>query len=212
MATPPTLPTLAGLTWSRHRKPGFKTRIAKHVSGREVRSPLMQYPIYEFEATYSGMLASASPKANVANLGANSQQLFEDFFEQMQGQSGTFLYVDPNDNTVTGQLLGVGDGSTKVFTFARTQPGGGFNMPVGWVTTINNVYVSGVSTGAYTFAAPNTLTMTAAPAAAAQVTADFVYAFNCRFSDDTMDFEEFMSQLFRLQKVTFQSVKSWLGG
>ena len=58
MTTPPSLPTLAGLTWSRHKKPGFSTRVASHVSGREVRVALMSYPLYEFEAVYSGLASS----------------------------------------------------------------------------------------------------------------------------------------------------------
>ena len=41
MTAPPSLPALPGLAWSRHKKPGFSTRVAQHVSGREVRVALM---------------------------------------------------------------------------------------------------------------------------------------------------------------------------
>ena len=58
MTTPPSLPTLAGLAWSRHKKPGFSTRVASHVSGREVRVALMSYPLYEFEAVYNGLASN----------------------------------------------------------------------------------------------------------------------------------------------------------
>ncbi len=60
MTTPPSLPSLAGLSWSRHKKPGFSTRVASHASGREVRVALMSYPLYEFEAVYDGLASSAT--------------------------------------------------------------------------------------------------------------------------------------------------------
>jgi uncharacterized protein (TIGR02217 family) len=208
MTTPPLLPTLPGLSWSRHKKPGFNTRVASHASGREVRVPLMAYPLYEFEAKY-GLTSSATL---FAGLQANSLQALMGFFLQLQGQAGTFLYADPDDNAVTGQFLGNGDGTTTTFQLVRSL--GGFVEPVSWVTTINNVYLNGVAQAgsSYGLAAPNTLTFSAAPAAGAAITADFSFAFNCRFLDDQMDFEEFMSNLWRLDSVKFRSVKSWLGG
>src|ERR1700733_12673634 len=126
MITPPSLPTLPGLAWSRHKKPAFNTRIASHASGREVRVALMNYPLYEFEAAYEGLTSSAS---GFAGLGASSLQNLMGFFLQLQGQFGTFLYTDPDDSTVTGQGIGVGDGTTTAFTFVRAL--GAFAEPVG---------------------------------------------------------------------------------
>ena len=65
------------------------------------------------------------------------------FFLQLQGQFGTFLYTDPDDNTVTGQAFATGDGSTTSFTIERSL--GGFLEPVGWVTSIANVYLNGAA-------------------------------------------------------------------
>ncbi len=209
MTTPPSLPTLAGLGWSRHKKPGFATRVASHVSGREVRVALMEYPLYEFEAVYNGLTSSASL---FAGLGASSLQTLMGFFLQLQGQFGTFLYTDPDDNTVTGQAFATGDGSTTSFTMMRTL--GGFLEPVGWVTNIADVYLNGTvqSGGAYSLTPPNTLVFTTAPGSGAVVSAGFSYAFNCRFLDDRMDFEEFMANLWKLDSMKFRSIKSWLGG
>lgn len=207
MTTPPALPSLPGLAWSRHKKPTFNTRIASHVSGREVRVPLMSYPLYEFEATYDGLTSSATL---FAGLGTSSLQNLMGFFLQLQGQFGTFLYTDPDDNTVTGQAIGTGDGTTTSFQMVRTL--GGFVEPVGWVTAISNVYLNGTpqSGGAYSLSAPNTLVFVSAPGAGVAITADFSYAFNCRFLDDNMDFEEFMATLWKLDSMKFRSIKSWL--
>ncbi len=205
MTTPPSLPSLAGLAWSRHKKPGFSTRVAAHVSGREVRVALMSYPLYEFEAVYNGLASSAT--AGFAGLGASSLQSLMGFFLQLQGQFGTFLYTDPDDNTVTGQAFATGDGSTTSFTMERSL--GGFLEPVGWVTSIANVYLNGAaqSGSAYSLTTPNTLTFATAPGSGVVVSADFSYAFNCRFLDDQMDFEEFMSNLWKLDSMKFRSVK-----
>src|SRR5580658_8770348 len=173
MTTPPSLPALAGLAWSRHKKPGFSTRVASHVSGREVRVALMSYPLYEFEAVYNGLTSSGS---TFAGLGANSLQSLMGFFLQLQGQFGTFLYTDPEDSGVTGQGIGIGDGTTTAFTFVRAL--GGFAEPVGWVTAVSNVYLNGAlqSGGSYSLTTPNTLTFTTPPGAGVVVSADFSFA------------------------------------
>ena len=44
----------------------------------------------------------------------------------------------------------------------------------------------------------------------AVVSANFSYAFQCRFLDDQMEFEEFMANLWKLGSMKFRSVKSWL--
>lgn len=205
MTTPPSLPSLAGLSWSRHKKPGFSTRVAPHVSGREVRVALMNYPLYEFETVYNGLASSATP--GFVGLGATSLQSLMGFFLQLQGQFSTFLYTDPDDNTVAAQAFATGDGTTTSFTMMRSL--GGFLEPAGWVTSIANVYLNGVvqSASSYSLAAPNTLTFGSAPGSGLAVSADFSYAFNCRFLDDQLDFEEFMSNLWRLDSMKFRSVK-----
>jgi hypothetical protein len=169
-----------------------------------VRVALMSYPLYEFEAVYDGLTSSTD---SFAGLGASSLQSLMGFFLQLQGQFGTFLYTDPDDNTVTGQVFATGDGSTTTFTMMRSL--GGFLEPVGWVTNLTNVYLNGtVQPGSgYSLAPPNSLTFTTAPAAGAAVSADFSYAFNCRFLDDQMDFEEFMATLWKLDSMKFRSVK-----
>lgn len=206
MTVPPSLPGLAGLSWSRHKKPGFSTRVASHVSGREVRVALMSYPLYEFEAVYNGLASSATPV--FAGLGAASLQSLMGFFLQLQGQFGTFLYTDPDDNMVTAQAFATGDGATTSFTIMRSL--GAFLEPVGWVASIANVYLNGVAQtlSAYNLTTPNTLVFTSAPGSGVTVSADFSYAFNCRFLDDQMDFEEFMSNLWRLASMKFRSVKA----
>jgi len=203
MTAPPSLPTLPGLSWSRFKRPAFSTRIADHVSGREVRSPFRSTPLYEFEVNYDGLTSSAS---TYPGLGASSLQTLMGFFLQLQGQFGTFLYSDPDDNAVADELLGTGDGTTTTFAFVRTL--GGFSEPVSFVTSVSKLSLNGVNQlSGWALAAPNSLVFTSAPAMGVAITADFSFAFECRFLDDQMNFEAFMSQLWQLQKMTFRSVK-----
>ena len=140
MTNPPFFPALPGQGWSARKKPTFATLVASHVSGREVRDALYVNPIWQFELTFDGL---ASDATSYPGLGAQSLQALMGLFLQCQGQWGTFLYVDPSDNAVSGQALGVGDGTTTTFTLARSL--GGFLEPVGWVTNVSQVSVGGAA-------------------------------------------------------------------
>jgi hypothetical protein len=204
MATPPSFPTLAGLGWSVHKKPLFSTLVASHVSGREVREPLYQNPIWSFELTYDGL--SSSPTA-YPGLGSDSQQTLLGFFLQLQGQFGTFLFADPTDNIATNATFATGDGASQSFTFSRFM--GAFLEPVGWVLAVSNVFLNGVNhpTG-WTLSQPNSLIFTSPPGPGVLIAATFSYAFQCRFEDDDMDFEQFMSNLWKVDSVKFRSVRT----
>ena len=124
--TTPVFPVLPGQGWSVHKKPAFATIVAPHVSGREVRDALYVNPIWEFETSFDGMDSSSS---SYPGLGAQSLQSLMGLFLQCQGQFGTFLYYDPTDYSVSGQVFGTGNGSTTSFQLLRTL--GGFGE---WVT------------------------------------------------------------------------------
>jgi uncharacterized protein (TIGR02217 family) len=205
VTTPPSFPTLAGLGFSVHKKPVFSTIVVSHVSGREVRDALYQNPIWQFELTFDGLDSSGG---SYPGLGAQSLQTLMGFFLLNQGQYGTFLYTDPTDHTVTGQGIGTGDGATTTFTFGRTM--GGFFELVGWVTNIAIVYLNGVVQpgSAFDLAPPNQIIFTSAPGSGVAITADFSYAFQCRFDSDDQDFEQFMSNLWKADSVKFKSVRT----
>jgi uncharacterized protein (TIGR02217 family) len=204
VTTPPSFPTLAGVGWSVHKKPVFSTVVASHVSGREVRDALYQNPIWQFELTFDGLDSSATA---YPGLGGNSLQDLMGFFLQMQGQFGTFLYTDPTDNAAMATVFATGDGTTTTFTFSRFM--GSFLEPVGWVLTVSDVYINGVSqSSGWSLSTPNSLVFTTAPGSGASIAATFTYAFQCRFDSDDMDFEQFMSNLWKLDSLKFKSVRT----
>jgi len=204
VATPPSFPTLAGLGWSVHKKPVFSTLVASHVSGREVRDALYTNPLWQFELTIDGMDSSSN---FYPNLVANSLQAVMGLFLACQGQYSTFLYMDPTDSAVTNGGIATGDGATTTFTFAR--PMGTFLEPVGWVTSVSNVYLNEVNQASgWSLSTPNSLVFATAPGAGVAIAASFAYAFQCRFDADDLDFEEFMQNLWTAKSVKFRSVRT----
>ncbi|HKR18643.1 MAG TPA: DUF2460 domain-containing protein [Stellaceae bacterium] len=197
--TEPLFPALAGLGWSVKRSPVWKTRAQQAISGKETRLADWSYPAWHWALTFDFLRATPS---------AAEFQSLAGFFNQRQGAFGTFLYADADDNAVTGQSLGAGDGATVSFQLVRAF--GGFIEPVLAPNVVSAVYLAGVvqSPSAYSVN-PTTglLTFTAAPASGAAITADFSYYFRCRFAEDTVDFEKFMATLYRAQKLAFISLK-----
>jgi acetylornithine deacetylase/succinyl-diaminopimelate desuccinylase-like protein len=203
VTTPPNFPVLPGQGWSVHKKPSFSTRVASHVSGREVRAPFYAQALYEFEVTFDGLASNAA----YPGLGANSLQSLMALYLQVQGQFGTFLYTDPTDNAQAVSISAVpatGDGTNKVFTLQRTL--GGVTEPVSWITGTPVVLDNGSPAGAFAVAG-NTIMFTTAPLAGHTIAATCTYAFNCRFLDDQVDFENFMNGLWMVSSLKFRSVK-----
>lgn len=197
----PVFPTLPGQGWSVKKTPTFSTRVAAHSSGREVRLGLYVHALYAFELVFNGLDSSSQ----FAGLQYQSLQTLMGFWLQCGGQLGSFLYVDPSDNSVSSQVFAVGDGATTAFTLGRTI--GGCFEPVSYVTAISSVTVAGVATSAYALTAPNTITFAAAPAAGAALAWAGTYGFQCRFLDDQAAFDNFMSGLWKLDSLKFRSVR-----
>ena len=85
-----------------------------------------------------------------------------------------------------------------------------------WVTSVSHLHRSAacVRAGARwstlrLYARANSLVFATAPARAGRaIGASFSYAFQCRFEDDTVDFEEFMQSLWRVDSLKFRSVRT----
>ena len=124
----------------------------------------------------------------------------------------SFLYQDADDNSVTAQPVGVGDGSTASFQMIRSF-GNFVELILAPIPSSASIFVNGIlSNSANVFPWGSTtaglLSFGSAPATSAAITATFSYYFPCRFVEDSMDFEKFMNQLWQGKKVGFISLKS----
>lgn len=198
------LPTLPGLAWHVKKRPKFNTAIASHVSGREVRVSNYAYPIWEWEMKFEFLRADAHSEL---------QQLMG-FFLARAGAFDTFLYRDPSeDNQVQDHLLAVGDGATTKFTLTKTY--GGFTEPCGYVDSSSlaiRFQPSGATeaqpqTTGWTFVSPNQIVFAVPPPVGTSVLIDFTWYYRVRFAEDSQDYDNFMFDLWQLQKLSIQSVK-----
>jgi uncharacterized protein (TIGR02217 family) len=198
------LPVLSGQGWSVTKTPTFQTRIQRAVSGRELRALDYPYPLWQFTAVFN--LLRDQPAA-----GYNDLRTLMGFFMACNGAFATFLYDDPTDDNVTGQPIGIGDGSTNVFQLVRSFGGTiGFIEPMPAPNVVSAIYFNGLvqSPAGYSVdPATGLVTFAAAPGSGVVIAADFTYYFRCRFVDDSYDFENFMYQLWQLKKLTFISVR-----
>lgn len=200
-------PAFAGLGWSVTRTPSWKTRVQTSISGKETRIADWSYPRWQWDLTYDFLLQgtlNSQTRADFANLAG--------FFNARQGMWDSFLYQDSDDNAVTGQVIGTGDGITATFQLIRTF--GNFIEPVTAPNSVSSIYLGGVrqSSGSYSVAgwgaaSPGLVTFTAAPGAGVSIAADFTYYFPVRFVADQQNFEKFMQALYRAKKVPFISIK-----
>src|ERR1700744_4056186 len=100
------LPSLAGLGFDVVRTLKWDTNIQTNISGKECRIAMQTFPLWQWDLTYN-VLRSAATFGEL-------QQLVG-FFNARQGMFDTFLYEDADDNAVTGQMIGTGDGGTAAF-------------------------------------------------------------------------------------------------
>lgn len=208
MADVGVFPSLPGLAWSVVKAPTFQTRIQRAVSGRELRALDYPYPLWQFTLSFDFL------RDDVA-AGLNELRTLLGFFLLCQGAFGTFLFDDPSDDTVAGQVLSPLAGSLTQYQLARTLgdaslPGGGFAEPIPAPRTVGAIRFNGIAqnpSGYTVDPATGVVTFSTAPPRAEVVTADFTYWFRCRFVDDRYDFENFMLRLWALKKLTFISVR-----
>ena len=197
-------PALTGLTWPVIRSPIWKTRTQTSVRGREVRIKDQIYPRWKYQLVYS-FLRGFPPFSEI-------QQMMQ-FFNGIGGSWDTFLFNDLTDNATQIENIALADGVTTVYQLTRQILHGGFREPI---TAPNlgapfRIYLNSVilpGPGNYSVdPATGLVTFTGAPGPpGAPIEADFSYYFRCRFTTDTLDFEQFMDRLWELKKVEFESV------
>jgi len=197
------LPSLIGLGFDVVRTPQWDTVVQQALNGKETRLARQTYPRWKWELTYN--LLRSNP------FYGELQQL-AGFFNERQGKYDTFLYQDADDNSITGQSIGTGDGTTTSFQLIRTF--GGFIEPMLAPNVVSAVYInsvvqtSGVSINYWGSTSPGMITFTTAPASGTAITANFSYYFPVRMDTDNVSFNMFLSQYYKAKKFSFISVKN----
>jgi uncharacterized protein (TIGR02217 family) len=192
-------PDLPGLKWSTTKTPLWKTRVQQSVSGKELRTALMSFPLWRYSLAYEVLRAEAAYQELQTLIG---------FFNARRGSWDDFLYRDPDDNAVTAQQFGVGDGATK--DFQLTRPFGGFVEPVQNVNGTPSIYKGGLLQATpvdYSLSATGLVSFVAAPANGVALSWTGGYYQRCRFEQDTAEFTQFLKDLWEARRIEFRTVK-----
>lgn len=200
---------LPGVTFNIKRTPQFQTRIQVAISGAETRIADWSFPRYSYELQFEFLRNNATYQ---------ELQRLSAFFLARRGSFDSWLFDDVDDNTVTGQAIGIGDGATFDFPLVRSYGAPGHPAwldTIGAPNVVSAVYLDGVVqtvTTDYTVsvwgdATPGVISFVSAPGGSVVITADFTFYWPCRFVDDLLDFEKFMSFLWKAQKVKFMTIK-----
>ena len=190
-------PVLPGLMFGATKAPIWSTVLKTAASGREYRASLFQVPRYRYTLQYE-FLRDQVAYTELPTLLS--------FFNQVGGNWDSFLFSDPDDNAVTAQAFGIGDGTTLVFQLVRTL--GSFVEPVYCPQAGASIYVNGTLTGGATVStATGLVTFTTAPAGGAALTWSGSSYWRCRFDLETLEFSKFMQDLWDAKRVTLITVK-----
>lgn len=195
-------PTLAGATYPVMKSPTWATDVQRSISGKVSTLARWSYPIYKFELPFSFLrVGSTFPE----------YETLMAFYNSAQGRANLFRFNDPDDNTVTANTFGTGDGTTTEFQLLRTITGTGVNWndPVFYPVTAE-IYVNGVlkTDGVdYTIDDYGLVTFAVAPAAAAALTWTGTFDWLVRFSEDAVTFEQFVRRIYEMKSITFATEK-----
>ena len=194
-------PSLPGLSWPVLKSPQWTTRAQTSVSGKEIRTSFMAYPLWQFTLTYDVLRGASAFK---------EYQRLTDFFNARRGAWDDFLFDDVLDNSVALEQFGTGNAATTAFQLLRRIYAGGFIEPVQNLNAAPSIFVNGVLktlTTDYTISSTGLVSFTSAPAGGAVLTWTGTFYYRVKFVKDALDFEEFLKDLWSLKKVELRSIK-----
>lgn len=208
---PNDLPGLAfDVTWSPQF---FNLPTQTAASGADIDLALAAYPLHTFELTYAFLR-----DGDIAP-GTSEFKRMMGFFLALGGTVGRFLFRNPDDNSVQGQVIGTTDGVNHLFgplvrTFGTEDASG--TEPVGYLdlTKPFKLYLDGVWQDPSTYTIITTapvdqqIQFNGVPTAGQVMTVDMSYFYYCKFADNASTFSKFLDQIWELQKITIHSCRA----
>lgn len=189
------LPTLPGLTWNTKKTPELNTGVQRSVNLSELRASFSSTPVWNFTREYELLRDDTMH---------NELQQLLGFFLARYGAWDSWLFLDADDGAATLMSFGTGDGGTTAFQLKRSM--GVFSEAVSNIAASPSIYKAGVLQTVmtdYAINATGLVTFVSAPANGAALTWSGTYYFRCRFKEDMLEFEQFMSKLWDAKTVEF---------
>lgn len=203
-------PTLPGLGFDVKRTYQWKTFVQEALSGKQSALNGRQYPLISYELIYNVLRRNTTPDEYQSLIGLHNQ---------MKGRFDTFLFTDPDFNTITAGnaaqygVFGTGDGSTLTFQLLATLQNSGGPGAAEIIQNLNGTPVlydngSTISSANYTIGATGIVTFGAghAPVSSHMLTWSGSWYYRCRFDEDALEVSKFMQNYWNCT-AKFQSVK-----
>ena len=203
--------------WPIKKTPLFNTLTRTPSTGRgELRIPLMQFPLWNYELDISYLPGDATGVFNqlgIYNIGNNwpysPWQVLINFLQYIQGAGVDWLFFDPFHNTVTNQEIAIGNGTSTEFSMIWTLVTDGAQELVQNFVSPPSIYVNGVLqtiTVDYTIDTFGTLSFVTAPPNTYPITWSGQFFYRAHFLDDFwQDLSENWYQQWTM-KLKFRSV------
>ncbi len=210
---------LPGVTYGSTWTPQFfNLPTATTASGAEIDLAIAQYPLHDFELIYEVLRDGVGGGTWLNGQGLEFKTMMG-FLLQIGGTAGRFLFQNPDDDAVTQNSIGVGNGATTTFTLTRTFGANGYGgtEPVGQVNTGApfNLYLAGSTTPTsptlYTISTANpvanTVTFTTAPTAGQNIAVDMSYYYYCKLASSNNSIKKVMNSLWSMDKIKLHSCR-----
>ena len=183
------------------KSPVYNTIVQRPVAGSGVAAAGLQpYPTWTFEFDFDRIQGNELALSSVL-------AKFMGIHMVSQGKTFPFLFLDPQDSTVTQTVSAmlnvtsgaaapmemVGDGVSTQFQLARVIGDAGVDILQNIVGT-PLLYINGSLTADYSISSTGVITFTSAPADGALLTWTGSFYFYCRFLDDAMDYTRVFTQ------------------
>jgi uncharacterized protein (TIGR02217 family) len=205
-------PTLPGLDAEVKRSYVWKSGIQEALSGKQSAISYRQYPLIAYELTYNVLRRNISPDEFQSIVG---------LYNDMKGRFDTFLFTDPDFNTITAGnaaqygIFGTGDGATLIFQLIATLQNSGGPGGAEIIQNLNGTPVlydngSVISAANYSIGATGVVTFGAghAPVSGHTLTWSGSWYNRCRFDEDAIVWTKIMpAQSLWKASVKFGSVK-----
>lgn len=201
-------PELPGLEWDLSKKPIFNTKIMTSVNGRELRASYQAVPKYEISLSFAFLRE---------NKGKNELQQLESFFIERCGAFDSFLFKMPEDNEYSCSYIGDGNSTsfqlyknmhTIQIPLAHTKAETVFEIdPAFWNEDDETQFWSDNDEDLFwddTTAQVNKsgmVTLSKPLKQGHKFEVKGTYYYRCRFADDEQQYTNFMSKLWKANRV-----------
>lgn len=199
-------PSIPGLTPEVVRSYSWDTGKQRAKSGKRSAISYRAYPLVHFELKYELLDDSVIPSQLKSLVGLHNQML---------GSWDTFLFTDPDFNTITSavpQFFGTSTGSTstryQLISFFENSGGPGTAEMVQNLNGAPVLYDNGtpISATHYSIDPTGGITFSSSPTTGHTLTWSGSFYYRCEFDEDEIPWKKFANKWWSADKVAFTSI------